>query len=582
MTDRSSHEIERYADSLKRGQISRRTFVVRATAAGLSFSGISAVLAACGGESNGGQGAQDGGGSPTTRELGPAERLTAAVAATPATLDREIGFGNEAAATIPNLYETGLVYETIPSELDEETQTPNFEVLRPNIYTEWKLSGDGRKLTITLKEGVMSSYGNELTSADVKYAHDRAASSAGAIGAFILGLLTVKTKNTGKENGEAVGVTAVDKYTVSIELDKPSIFVVPTQALGFGVGPVDSTEFKKNASADDPWATKWAGTNGQGYGPYGVEKFEAGRQAVYLANERYHGGKPRITRFVQQVVPEDSARSTSITAGAVDIAEFLSFRQLKQLGSSEAASVRQVEGNLSVHPIMNTQVEPFTDPRVRQALNYAVPRDQIREAVFLGFGRDAVAPVPANYPGFVEQGLWPHDLDRAKALLAEAGKSSLTTTLTYNAGKPHQEQIGQILLTEFAKVGVTLKLKKLPPAAFNDAYTARKEQMVFQEEQAILADATYQLHLYYYSTNATNFANYKNPRVDELLEKAIYTGDDAERQQLNAEAQEIIWDDAPLLWGWYEGWQLVTSKRVSGVSWGSQNNYEWFKLGVTE
>lgn len=549
--------------------VTRRVFVKRAAALGLSLPAIATILAACqdeasrSGESNG---------------AAASGELITAVEELATSLDSQRAYGRQGAIVSRNMFETGMYWDVIPGTEDETTFVPDYSAIKPHLYESWEISPDGLTLTVKVKPGIMSENGNELTADSVKMSYDRSASSAGVFGAFFLDYLGVETARLGEDDGEAVGVEIVDTYTAAITTKEPHTHLVTVQTVPVAFPPYDAEEVKKRSTDDDPWAAKWADTHNLGYSAWRVESYEPGTSAVFAPNEGFVR-QTETSRFIQQVATQSSSRFSSLQSGSVQIGEFLGFRELQQLQDAEGVTVHRAGGSLFVQPILNTKQKPFTDPKVRQALNYAVPRDEINEAVFLGFGRNATAPVTDSYPGYVELGPWPYDLDQARSLLEEAGYADgFETTLTFQAEKPHQREIGQFLLTEFEKIGVELNLKELPGSTFNEAYAAKSEPIIFSEEQAIIADGVYMLFLYFRGGSVPNYSLYENAEVDELIARGLGAQDEEEKIQLAQEAQRIIWDDAPWIWGWYEGFQLATSSNVTGVTWGPQNDYDWAAL----
>jgi peptide/nickel transport system substrate-binding protein len=160
---------------------------------------------------------------------------------------------------------------------------------------------------------------------------------------------------------------------------------------------------------------------------------------------------------------------------------------------------------------LNAKIEPFDDPRVRQALNFAFPQEQILETVFQGLGSPLHGCMPTIYPGFTNR-FWKYkyDLEIAKALLKEAGLSSgFRTSLAYNAGDPIQEPIAILYQTTLRQIGVR--------------DTAR-------------------------------------------------TNDQVERLELMTQAQEIVMSEAPWVFVAYPGYHFARRANLKGFSYYTSNN----------
>lgn len=163
-------------------------------------------------------------------------------------------------------------------------------------------------------------------------------------------------------------------------------------------------------------------------------------------------------------MPTTANRVAALQAGAVDVAEYLSPRELALVEKIPGVTVQKVFGNYIHRVEMQNETKPFTDPRVRQALNYLVPRDEISQAVYFGTARPTKSPISEIYPGFTDAYFpYSHDVEKAKALLAEAGyPDGFTTELGYRTGDQLEEELAVILKTAFAEGGVNLTLSKLP------------------------------------------------------------------------------------------------------------------------
>ena len=558
--DRSVIEL---IEKLEERRISRRTFVKRATAAGVSMSLIGPVLAACGGgpEQQGGGGGGGGGGD-----------LVVASTSTPASLDKEFEVGFTSQQAFQNVYGTPLMWKLQPDQENKQLLVPVFdEDPEPWLVEEWELSEDKKSVTFNLKQGVKSEYGNELTSADPVWTLHRGANLK-AISAFFAGV--IGWQPLGED-----AIEAIDKYTVRYTTAKTNPILVRVFANMYMYW-WDSKEAKKHATADDPWAAKWLANHSCGFGPYRVTEFTPSQQVVFEKNPNYPY-PVKNKRVVYKEVPNSANRLALLLSGSVNVAENLSALDLEKARANDKIAVYDFPSNWQQMLEMNLKKPPFDKREVRQAMAYATPYDDIIETVFQGRGRQMTSPVPFIYPLSSEQEPYTLDLDRAKQLLAAGGvPNGFDTTISFDAARTDQEQMSVLIQSSLAKIGVRAKLAKLPTSSYTDALNKRQLEFFWWQDMPIQPDPGYALFLYYHGKSFTAYSNYNNPRVNQLIDGITSTYDEQKRKQMADEAQRLIWEDAPHIWAAWPGWHLATRADVSGVNWQPANNMR-FELVAT-
>ena len=342
-------------------------------------------VAACGsgdGGGGGGQAAQDG----DSKDV----NLSVAVSASPDGLDPDNFFSIYANQAQHSFYDS--LAELKPTTEEDGLVVPDLKSpeIQPKLAESWKFSKDGRTLTVKLREGVMSHAGNEMTAEDLQWTWDRAWAGAGE-GKFQIGTVLGITKPSWR---------VVDEYTWEVVTPKPNAALEYELAMQkFGI-VMDSDEIKKHATDKDPWAKEWMATNEAGFGPYQLESYEPGKQTVLTRFDDYWDTKAQFETVTLREVPSASNRAALVRTGDVDIAEDVAPRNLAQLKNDDAVKVYSTPGNIVSRLDFNLEKEPFTDKRVRQALLYAAPVEDIRENVYFGFASDLRSPVPATFAGY--------------------------------------------------------------------------------------------------------------------------------------------------------------------------------------
>lgn len=497
----------------------------------------------------------------------PADTLVIAEGATPTSLDSEF-VGNT-----PQNLEAGLNYAdplvklpTVESSDGRTDVDPTAEP-EPFLAESYTRSPDGMKFTFTLKKGIQSYFGNELTSADVAYLYERSFAVEGLCGGFVLGISSVDKENP---------VTIKDDYTFDINLTAPN----PILPVAMATIPIctiyDSTEVKKHATEEDPWAKDWLATNTASFGAYHVETFTPGEQTVWVANPNYHLGAPNFEKVIVRAVPEASSRAALLTQGEIDIAVDLTPRQRDQVAGQDGIVIESRTGTAGLILGLNNEKPPLDNELVRQAVTYALPVDDIISTVFLDQEGVKVAPgyIPEGYPGALESWSYERDVDRARELLDEAGVTEPSLQLSFNTSQSVDEEVATLIQTGLREAGIEVVLQQLSPAKYFEQYFSRQAQMVLVNDAPFTPDGPYVLGLYFHPDEAkspANWVNFSDPEVTELIDQGLASPNAAEREDLARQANEMLVEQAP--WGFYlhVGNHLPRWENVQGYIWQTNN-----------
>lgn len=461
-------------------------------------------------------------------------------------------------------YATGQHFDP---NLVEGNAYPNFlgQAMEGRLMESCDLSEDGLKAVYHIRPGVISAAGNEFTADDVLWTVERAIDTA-ALGNFLWSIANMN---------DIAKWSKIDEHTVEINSDTPMpIACAILTNLYFPW--YDSTEIMKHATADDPWGDQWIARFDGGFGAYAVTSWDAGRRVVMEANPNYWGGEPQVKRIIYQVVPESANRMALLQQGQIDLAEGLSPDELMSLENVANARAVATRGNQNIFMVINNNEPPFDDVRVRQALNHLIPRQQIVDNVFRGMAVPFEGVYPSSYPGHISfLGTYDHDVEKAKALLAEAGHpDGFATELAFNSGDAVQENVAVLLRSAFLEAGIDAELRRLPVAAHSDTVQSRTAKLALWIDFPIQPDPNYASSLIYESTGAINYQGYGNPKTDELLLAGRTVVDPEERIAAHQEVQRVINADAPLGWIAEQFYGVGLSEGVKGFRWYTTQNYQ--------
>jgi peptide/nickel transport system substrate-binding protein len=446
---------------------------------------------------------------------------------------------------------------------------PGSEGIDPGFAESWQVSADGRTYTFKLRDDVGSPWGNKLTAEDVKWSFDRRKALKG-VGGFMTDVMLVKSPDD---------VKVVDPQTVSITISAPNPAFFKIDAIMWYGGVFDSQEAKKHATGDDPWATQWLATNTAGFGPYHVQDLVQGQGLRLVANPNWYKGKPPIEQIVWRAIPSAADRLALLSRGDVDIAEGLTGEQLKGLAGTGDVQVISRPSNIIRSLILNMQKPELKDVRVRQAIAYAVPYDQIIQSVFFGEADRQRSPVPAMYPGYTDK-YWVYDtnVEKAKSLLKEAGSQPFKLPVTFDSSSAEDQLIANILQTALGEIGIEVVQDKVPTAVFSQKIGKKQDYAYLAQNWPLVADSGYALWVYWFSTNFLNAANYNNPEFDSLLTSGMGTLDETQRTEAFRKAQEIYERDQPWVILVNQRFQLPMSRKLSGFVWYTDNHVHYEHL----
>jgi peptide/nickel transport system substrate-binding protein len=430
----------------------------------------------------------------------------------------------------------GLGFDVIFNSYDTLLKFDDEHKPIPNLVESYDLVDDNT-LVLNLREGVMFHSGDELTAEDVKYSLE----------------LNQNCEGYGKGSYEAfnwgpgVGTfTPLDDYTLEIKSSKG----IARSNLGMmaalhGVVYDMETVVAESDGAACP-SEDWLTTHEAGSGPYILESYETGQQVVLTAFEDYWGGAPFYDRVVLRIVPDPNTRLLLLKNGEVDIAWDIPAAKWPEI---EADSNLLLNPNPVVDPYFlafKQDVAPFNDVNFRRALIKAWPYDTVIDEVLHGNGENSQSLMNPNDPTYKKYDLFTHDLDAARDFLAQSAyPDGSQVTITINADDPFQNDAVVWYQDALSEIGVTLQIEKLPLSALTEARINKTIPFMLHRFESWVADFQYFAGFQFGTNSASNWVNYSNPRVDEILQETasmVETTD--EYVSLMQELHDILVEDA--------------------------------------
>jgi peptide/nickel transport system substrate-binding protein len=528
--------------------------------------------------------------------------------------------GLQATETGPDNLLEPLVYYSVKGVNEEGVRIFDFDKFEGRLAQSWSYDAASRTWTFNLRRGVKGCDGATFNADDVIYTFARAKSASGktpvawflsnvsSIDGFTLAQLGVGITGEGANDAEkerdrqrklaearklGTEVRKIDDYTVQIRQSAANKLLLPVLTI-FGLYIYDKETMEKNATADDPWSHIYNdNVNAPSFGPYCLERWAKDQEFVVRANPDYYRGKPHFDRVVLRKVPQSSNRVAILRTGQAGLIERVNPKEFDSLRTVRNVKVAGVLGNENLFAVLNFKTKPFDNVKIRQAIAHAIPYDQIIKDGYFNQATKWKGQIPESYPGFHASATqYGTDLARSKALLSEAGfpdgrgleQFRDAFQITYPAERESTlGPIATIMRTALRGAGFPVELNPIPQTQFGDRKLVKKDLpfALVDDEKPIGVDAAYALLLYHVSAGAgglNNMANYENAKVDELFRAALTEPDNAKRNALLAEAQEILAREINLLpiVMWKTQWAF--NERIKGMTWHADNVVRWYDL----
>jgi peptide/nickel transport system substrate-binding protein len=304
-----------------------------------------------------------------------------------------------------------------------------------------------------------------------------------------------------------------------------------------------------------------------GTGPFKFVEWVKDDKVVMEAFDGYWGGPPKVKQVIFRNIPELSTRMSALEAGEVDIVLEVIPEDAKRLTGKASLDIVNVETFRTSWLWMNGQRKPFTDVKVRQAIQSAINIDEIAKSIIAGVGIKARAPVAPKVFGF-HANLPPYKYDpaKAKSLLAEAGfPNGFETTVKGMGEKGGYTRFGDVaeaIVAMLAEVGIKATPISEDPATANKNLLELNWDMTFAGSTAVTGDADNGMgRLYLSSAKRTGWGS---EQVDKLLMTGRESTDQQVRLKAYMDAQEILWREGPSYWTYHHLDTLGVNKRVKG------------------
>jgi peptide/nickel transport system substrate-binding protein len=447
---------------------------------------------------------------PTQVTAAPTTKLVLAQSFSPRTLSPHVAGGPQEEINIAEQFIEKLV-----------EWTPDATGFEPRLATEWSQINDNT-MQLKLREGVKFTNGEDFNAESAKFSLETIQKAPGYAGF----------------TGFWDGFDVVDSHTINVRTKFPTTLTLHSLAWsGYQFPPAYFQEM-----GADAFGTKPVGT-----GPFTFVEWVKDSHVTMAANGNYWGGIPALGTVTFRTIPEAASRIAGLETGELDFTINVPLDAVNRIQNDSnlqlysLPSLRLFSLNFSI-----LQNEAMKQPKVRQALRHAIDINAITQGLFNGRATPLNGQLLA--PGFFgydpDRKPIPHDLERAKTLLTEAGyPNGFEAVFKYSSGRYVQDkEVGQTLASQFAKVGVNLKQEVIEGGAF--ITQLQNEEL----NDMYLSGSLPPPHAYFMfltRRTGTQYVYWSNPRFDELYDEAAETSDPAVALQTYKEILDLFDEDPP-------------------------------------
>ena len=459
--------------------------------------------------------------------------LIVAIQSDPTGLDPHTVTDRAAGIAIENLYNTLFTY------------TETYGEAVPSLAESYEVSDDGFTYTLKLAEGVKFHSGNVMTSEDVKYSLERIQTS----GARASQMEKISSIETPDEN--TVVITLSSQYAPFLTyLANPLNAIVEKAVVEENNGDINNVD---------------AGT-----GPFMLAAWNTGSSVDMDAFEEYwEADKPKADTLQLKTITDATARATALRNGEIDMIIDATDQETAVMNGADGVVLETVPGTFWEYLGMKCESESLKDAKVRQAIAYAVDRNSINMSVKMGGATVLTeANIPATHDYYGQDEIYAaRDIEKAKALLEEAGveEGSVNLKLTVGSDWQYQVDAAQMIKQQLAEIGINCEISAMESGVYFDGLNSGDFDLTVCGWSGFV-DADEYLYDLFTTEGAYNQQNYSNSEVDKLLEEGRVTVDEAARKEIYKEAQKLIAEDAPMAFLYMNSFTVAMRDNVKGYT----------------
>jgi len=447
---------------------------------------------------------------------------------------------------------------------------------QPGLFESWEKRTEGDQIVykIKIRKGCMFESGNELTAKDVAYRFER-----------MEGLRPWNNTAYGCTKGKDC-VKILDDYTIEEWLDTPNpITDIGMRALNSMI--VDSEVLKENSTTEDPWGHEYLRLNGLGVGPYRIAENTPGVEMVLVKNEDYcapENMQGYYDKIVLKIIPDVSQQSLLLQKGEIDIAPELPAKEVLDLLDVPGVQVFSFASTKMVNLGLNNKIKPYDNPKVRQALAYAVPYQDIMDAVYLGQAQEPGGLITRGTIVSTDKyWIYEYDLEKAKQLLTEAGyPEGFEMDIVMDMSYGQFEEAAILIMDSFAKIGIKGRIIKEASSAYQEKLRKKEQPTFIYDMLSWVNDVGYTFSMVWVPTGFANYVNYENQELIDAVNEAWKVMDPDVRFPMYDPIIEILDTDVPAIVLLQPNYTVAMRDNLEGFTKYPDELARYFELKPTE
>ncbi len=429
------------------------------------------------------------------------------------------------------MYDALVQYERIPQP-DGTVKVDTTKIV-PMLAEKWEFNEDMSEWTFHLRKDARFHNGDPVNAQAVKYTFSRYQKMKQAANT-VLWLAKVTDE----------GMTVVDDYTIQFKLTGPNpLFLDYLQMLNLMIQ--NPKPIEANGGVVEGKINEWVAKNDCGSGPYELVSYNPGVEIVFKRFEDYWGPKPKPEKLVFKIIPEESTRAMLLEREKIDIMWWIPSKDYESLSKKKNLKVIG-RPTIKINYIdMNRNNPPFDNQTVRKALAYSFPYDAVIDEVLYGRAIQMTSPASEGSPGHTSEFFkYTHDLEKAEALLAEAGYGAdnpLSFTFQLGEGRiANNKEVAVTWQAALKKIGVNMEINVLPQAVHLDKLKAKEVDIFMVAWTSFVTDPWYQFGFLLGSDSFCNYAEIKDEQLDEWIRQAAVTIEKEDRYDLAWKVQKYV------------------------------------------
>lgn len=419
------------------------------------------------------------------------------------------------------------IYETLIAEKNGESQT-----LEPMLAESWEISEDGMQVSFKIREGVKFHNGETMTAEDVAFSINRA----------------IESKVASVVTSTMDHMEIVDDYNVVLHMKQPYLPVLNCMTMA-SMSIVSKKAFEECEASGTDFARNPCGTNA-----YKFVNWESGDRITLERFDSYWRDPAPCSKFVFRIITDSTTGGIALENGEIDILYSPARGDKKHLSSLENVTWDSIAGAGYCFVFFNTTDEnsPFSNKLVRQAVAHAIKKQDVMISAVEGLGTLIECPLSPSLPGYNHEfKFWPYDVEKAKALLAEAGyPNGFTCTMAVNQQAIYSKA-AEALQAQLRVIGIELQLETMERGAFlSDVWNGMNYSISTYLANASVQDADFEIYRRYHSSkigNAANITGLTNPEIDGYVERARLSTNQEERNELYSKVFEWVKDECQII-----------------------------------